>query len=126
MQGLFRRFPQASFLEDNNMKRKLIIAMALALSAATLPGLATASDAVTIKVIADSAGMSDRHVRMLLGSARTPYSEYRMAFSRIEHQFVQAIGKERYRDLLAGKPVQLERIVDGRTVVVEVKLDRKS
>ncbi len=101
------------------MKAKLNISL-LALAASVAPGLAIAGE--DIDTLAEVCGMSERHVRMLVGPARSPYAESRYAFERIERDFVEVVGEERYRDLLAGKPVRFEREVEGRIVSVFVQI----
>lgn len=104
------------------MTRKSKISL-LALAAILAPGFASAGQTVQVRELADAAGLSVRNVRMLLGPARTPYAEYRYTFHKVERQFIAAVGAERYHDLLAGKPVRFERLVDGRRVVFIVQLE---
>jgi hypothetical protein len=102
------------------MKRKTSVCL-LALALSAMPGFANAAG--EIELLADASGMSERHVRMLFGP-RTPYSEYRASgFRWIEQEFIAAVGEKQYRALLAGKPVRLQRQVDGRTVAVVVRLE---
>ena len=60
---------------------------------------------VTVQQLANETGLSPRHVRMVLGS-RTDHADYRIVYAKKERQFRQALGEERYQDLLAGLPVQ--------------------
>lgn len=94
----------------------------LAFCVLAAPGLASAGQPVQMRDLADVAGMSERSVRMVLGPARTPYAEYRYTFDRARRELVAAIGAERYRDLLSGKPVRFERGVGGERIAFVVQL----
>ena len=87
------------------MKRKLetcLLALAL-----TIPGLALAGSPVTIRDLASTTGLSERQVQMVLGG-RTAYAEYRTSYNRVERTFINALGEDRYRDLMAGREIELD------------------
>lgn len=94
----------------------------LALVAAATPGLAFAGNDIQIKTLADASGLSERQVRMVVGPARTPYAEYRRSYDRVKDQLIEAVGEQRYEELVAGRPVRFERVVDGQLVVTIVQL----
>lgn len=62
----------------------------------TTPLLADTSAA---DLVAES-GLSKQEVRMLIG-AHTPYPAYRVGFERTRKQLIAAIGRERYKELVA-------------------------
>ena len=61
---------------------------------------------MSVQQLADETGLSPRHVRMVLGS-RTDHADYRIVFDRKQRQFRQALGEDRYQDLLAGRRIEL-------------------
>lgn len=61
---------------------------------------------VTVKQLAVETGLSPRHVRMVLGP-RSGHADYRIVHDRKEREFRQALGEDRYQDLLAGRPIEL-------------------
>lgn len=71
------------------------------LCAAVLAAAPVAQAGDTVDQLARESGLSERHVRMLLG-ARTPYAEYRCCYERKLRQFKAALGEENYRRLAAG------------------------
>ena len=66
------------------------------------------TEEVTVQQLSAETGLSPRHVRMVLGS-RTDHADYRIVYAKKERQFRQALGEERYQDLLAGRPIPLYR-----------------
>ena len=111
------------------------------LSAAVLPLAAHAADSTEIKVIVNAppaaeyvtveqlareTGLSERQVRMVVG-ARTSYADYRYTFDRTQRRFREALGADRYRDLIAGRPIPRYRQGDGvdgaRILVAEADAD---
>ena len=64
------------------------------------------TEEVTVQQLSAETGLSPRHVRMVLGS-RTDHADYRIVYAKKERQFRQALGEERYQDLLAGRPIPL-------------------
>jgi hypothetical protein len=68
--------------------------------------VATTLQSPTVQQLAEETGLTPQHVRMVLGS-RSDHADYRIVFDRMERQFRQGLGKERYRDLLAGRPIEL-------------------
>jgi len=95
--------------------RTAILGAALA-SIAALPAYAgnpagasqSASHINPIKELANYTGLSERRVQMLLG-CRTCFAEYRYTYQRSAEQFKHALGDERYEQLMAGKPIELDR-----------------
>lgn len=71
-------------------------------SASAVPAYITVSD------LAHETGLSERNVRMVVG-ASTPYAEYRTSFNRVQRQFKNALGQQRYDDLMAGRSIPLTR-----------------
>ncbi|HET6784135.1 MAG TPA: hypothetical protein VFH12_09895, partial [Pseudoxanthomonas sp.] len=51
-------------------------------------------------------GLTPHRVRMVIG-ARSGYGEYRVTFDRVQKQFRNALGEERYNDLMAGRRIEL-------------------
>jgi hypothetical protein len=91
--------------EVTAMKRKLetcLLAFALA-----VPGLALAGASLSIRDLASTTGLSERQVQMVLGG-RTAYAEYRTSYDRVERHFIEALGEDRYRDLMAGREIVLD------------------
>lgn len=66
------------------------------------------SEYVTVRQLALETGLSERQVRMVMGP-HSGYADYRLNFDRTRKQFRQALGAERYQDLLAGRPLPLYR-----------------
>ena len=80
---------------------------------------AAAQDDV-IGALSRETGLSTRDVKMVLG-ARSGYAEYLASYDQTQKRFVRALGKERYRELLAGRRVAL--LAPGQAVAyVEVTL----
>ncbi len=74
---------------------------------ATVPIAAPeASLQVTVRELADETGLSPHRVRMVVGP-RSGYAEYRITFNRAQRQFKDALGEERYNDLMAGRKIEL-------------------
>lgn len=93
----------------------LLAAAALPLSAQEPadPGLkvvvsAPQAEYVTARQLAIETGLDEREVRMVLGP-RSGYALYRINFDRKQREFRDALGAERYQDLLAGRPIPLYR-----------------
>ena len=86
------------------MKRKLETCL---LALALTPGLALAGSSLQIRDLAAATGLSERQVQMVVGG-RTAYAEYRTSYNRVEKRFVEALGEERYRDLMAGREIVLD------------------
>lgn len=63
--------------------------------------------------LADQTGLSKRQVKMVVGP-RSSHAAYLASFDQVERQFVNAVGRERYKELLAqrdrkpAKPAQEE------------------
>ena len=78
-------------------------------STVTLAPIPAASDytqQITVEQLADETGLTPRRVRMVVG-ARSGYAEYRVTFDRAQKQFRNALGQERYNDLMAGRRIEL-------------------
>lgn len=78
-------------------------------STVTLAPIPAASDdtqQVTVRQLADETGLTPRCVRMVVG-ARSGYAEYRVNFDRVQKQFKNALGEERFNDLMAGRRIEL-------------------
>lgn len=78
-------------------------------STVTLAPVPAASDdtrQVTIRQLADETGLTPQRVRMVVG-ARSGYGEYRVTFDRAQKQFRNALGEDRYNDLMAGRRIEL-------------------
>ncbi|SDQ55167.1 hypothetical protein [Pseudoxanthomonas sp. CF125] len=78
-------------------------------STVTLAPIPAASDdtqQVTVRQLADETGLTPQRVRMVVG-ARSGYGEYRVNFDRVQKQFRNALGEERYNDLMAGRRIEL-------------------
>ena len=73
---------------------------------APIPIAAPAPEQVTVKQLADETGLSEQRVRMVVGP-RSGYAEYRITFNRSQRQFRNALGEERYNDLMAGRKIEL-------------------
>lgn len=75
---------------------------------ATLPGIAAAADLVVrLDDLAAATGLTKSEVQMVLG-ARTSHFEYFTSYDRAQRRCVQALGAERYRDLMAGREIVLD------------------
>ena len=79
-----------------------------------------APDAPTIRQLADETGLSPQRVRMVVGP-RSGYAEYRITFDRAQRQFRNALGEERYNDLMAGRKIDLY----NQTAATVARLDSK-
>jgi hypothetical protein len=77
-------------------------------STVTLPSVpaVSADDQVTVRQLADETGLTPQRVRMVVGP-RSGYGEYRITYNRAEKQFRNALGEERYNDLMAGRKIEL-------------------
>ncbi|MGH8027585.1 MAG: hypothetical protein ACREO0_12740, partial [Pseudoxanthomonas sp.] len=73
---------------------------------APIPAATENVQQVTVRQLADETGLTPRSVRMVVG-ARSGYAEYRVTFNRAQRQFKNALGEERYNDLMAGRRIEL-------------------
>ena len=96
------------------MKARII---ALIVASAFSAGVAAQDD--VIGALSQETGLSTRDVKMVLG-ARSGYAEYLASYDQTQKRFVRALGKERYRELLAGRRVELLQ-PGQRMAYVEVK-----
>lgn len=79
--------------------RYFALALTLAFSAN-----ATAGEAV-IAALADETGLTTRQVKMVVGP-RSSHAAYLASYDQVQRQFVKAIGRARYTELLAGREVK--------------------
>jgi hypothetical protein len=94
-----------------NVVAKNIACIALACA----PGLAAAAGAeMQLDAIARATGLTPSEVQMVVG-ARTPHPEYFTSFERSQRRMIQALGSQRYRDLMSGHEIVLD---DGRRVAL--------
>lgn len=73
---------------------------------APIPAASDDTQQVTVRQLADETGLTPQRVRMVVG-ARSGYGEYRVNFDRVQKQFRNAPGEERYNDLMAGRRIEL-------------------
>ena len=75
---------------------------------AALPAAAVAgSEDLQVRDLAAATGLTRSEVKMVLG-ARTPYFEYLTSYARAQKRLEQALGKQRYDDLMAGREIVLD------------------
>lgn len=75
---------------------------------------------VTVKDLAAETGLSENRVRMVVGP-RTSHAEYRITFARSQRQFKNALGEERYNDLMAGRRIELRNQKSAAVASVDTK-----
>lgn len=80
-----------------NIRNTLILVAALAFGSPLMAQDTSVAD------LAAETGLSKQEVRMLIG-ARTPYAGYRVGFERTRKQLIAAVGKARYKEMLAEVP----------------------
>lgn len=90
---------------------------------APVPIAAPAPEQVTVKQLADETGLSENRVRMVVGP-RSGYAEYRITFDRSQRQFRNALGEERYNDLMAGRKIDLYNQKAATVARIDAKPDR--
>lgn len=73
---------------------------------APIPIVSEAPQQVTVAQLVDETGLSAQRVRMVVGP-RSGYAEYRITYERAQRQFKNALGEERYNDLMAGRRIDL-------------------
>ena len=75
---------------------------------AALPGLAVAGgENLQVRDLAAATGLTCSEVKMVLG-ARTPFPEYFTSYDRAQKRLEQTLGKQRYRELMAGREIVLD------------------
>jgi hypothetical protein len=122
-------------LQENIMKTNLLALTLLAAIAAPAaaqdatvnlaPVPIAAPDAPTVRQLADETGLSPQRVRMVIGP-RSGYAEYRITLDRTQRQFRNALGEERYNDLMAGRKIDLyNQKATARVAKVDAKSDSK-
>jgi hypothetical protein len=97
------------------MKARII---ALLIAAAFSANVAAEDD--VLGALVTESGMSLRDVKMVLG-ARSGHAEYLASYDQTQRRFVRAIGKARYRDLIAGRAVPMLH-PDQRVAMVQMKV----
>jgi hypothetical protein len=73
---------------------------------ASIPASSDDTQYVTVTQLAEETGLTPQRVRMVVG-ARSGYGEYRITFDRAQKQFRNALGEQRYNDLMAGRRIEL-------------------
>ena len=73
-------------------------------------------DPVKVKDLAEATGLTPRLVQMVVGNP-TAYAEYLTQYDHARHRMRQALGAQRFEDLVAGRAIRLD---DGRRVAIEV------
>ena len=95
------------------MKARIIaLIVASAFSAAAM-----AQDNV-IEALSQETGLSTRDVKMVVG-ARTGFAEYQASYDQTKKRFVRALGKPRYKELMAGRRIELLQ-ADARVAQLQV------
>jgi hypothetical protein len=92
----------------------------IALVVASVFSAGAAAQENVLEALSQETGLSTRDVKMVLG-ARTGYAEYQASYDQTQKRFVRALGKQRYRELLAGRRIELLQ-PDQRVAYVQVKL----
>ncbi len=89
---------------------------------APIPIAAPTFEQPTVHQLAAETGLTENRVRMVVGP-RSGYAEYRITFDRSQRQFRNALGEERYNDLMAGRKIQLynQRAVSVASVDVKAQ-----
>jgi hypothetical protein len=82
-----------------------------------------APEQVTVSQLADETGLTEQRVRMVVGP-RSGYAEYRVTFDRAQRQFKNALGEERYNDLMAGRRIELYNQKAATVAKVDAKPER--
>lgn len=90
---------------------------------APIPIAAPALEQVTVSQLAEETGLSPQRVRMVVGP-RSGYAEYRITFERTQRQFRNALGEDRYNDLMAGRRIDLYNQKAATVAKVDAKPDR--
>jgi hypothetical protein len=104
---------QEKIMKTNLLALTLLAAIAAPAAAqdstvtlASIPASSDNTQYVTVRQLADETGLSPQRVRMVIG-ARSGYGEYRVTFDRVQKQFRNALGEQRYNDLIAGRRIEL-------------------
>ena len=95
------------------MKRKFKVCL---LALALAPGLALAGSPLQIRDLAQATGLNERDVQMVIG-AHTAYPQYLTRYDWARRRFVNALGQERYQDLMAGREITLDNGIRVAIVV---------
>ena len=112
-------------MKTNMLVLTLLAAIAAPAAAQEIQNLApiaapSSEHQVTVKQLADETGLSPQRVRMVVGP-RSGYAEYRITYSRAQKQFKNALGEERYNDLMAGRRIELYNQKAAAVAVVDAK-----
>ena len=97
-----------------------VIAQESTVTLAPIPSAAPASEEITIRQLADETGLSERRVRMVVGP-RSGYAEYLVTFERSQRDFKNALGEERYNDLMAGRRIEPRNTKSATVASVDAK-----
>jgi hypothetical protein len=76
----------------------------------------------TVKDLAEETGLTPQRVRMVVGP-HSGYAEYRITYARAQRQFKDALGEERYNDLMAGRRIELKNRKSATVAAVDAKPD---
>jgi hypothetical protein len=88
------------------MKTQVKRAAACVAAALAAPAMA-ANPTLRVDDIAAATGLTRSEVQMVVG-ARTPHPEYFTSYDRSQRRMVQVLGKERFRELMAGREIVLD------------------
>lgn len=77
-----------------------------ALAPAVVFSANAAAGADIVGALADETGLSKRQVKMVVG-ARSGHAAYLASYDQVQRKFVNAIGRQRYTELLAGREFKL-------------------
>ena len=91
---------------------------------APIPIVSEVPQQVTVAQLADETGLSQQRVRMVVGP-RSGYGEYRITYARAQRQFKNALGEERYSDLMAGRKIELYNQKAANVAMVDAKPENK-
>lgn len=91
---------------------------------APIPIVSEVPQQVTVAQLADETGLSQQRVRMVVGP-RSGYGEYRITYERAQRQFKNALGEERYSDLMAGRKIELYNQKAANVAMVDAKPENK-
>lgn len=110
------------------MNARIAILAAAMIASASAPALAgnpanhRDASANPITELANFTGLSERTVQMIVG-CRTCFAEYRYTYDRSLTTFKRAPGEERYQQLTAGLPVELQDEHGVRVVTLDTGRD---
>lgn len=73
-----------------------------------------------IEQLAEFTGLSERKVQMILG-CRTCYAGYAYTYHRSLKKFQDALGEQRYQQLMSGQPIMLDNGVEVHVAMIDVR-----